>query len=157
MSILKEILNVGFTDIILAGFVEIDSDTRIATSYFNEDRFYLEFEEYFVLFEMDEEQDEFRVTVKDEIEFNFPIDEDDFYSQTSVYDLFVIDTVSQLEITKVNKYNSDNKLKAVELILSNGQLLFLDSTYHTGIKMGGDQVKNAFVKNHDGLTFETWE
>ena len=148
-SSVKKVIGKSLTDLILVGSIEIDSDdveTTINTEYL-----YLEFDDSLFLFSSIEEMSELNVTEKDEIDFSYEIDEDDRYFSTSIRNLYLVDTISDIAVKEVNEYRLDDKLKGVEIILENNQMLFIDPTYYTGIKLGGEIVKNMFLENHAGV------
>lgn len=157
MSIFDNILGTNLRDIILTGFIELNSGNELNTSYFNEEHIYLDFHNFFLLLAYEEEQDTFNISIENKIEFNFSIDDEDQYVSTSIHSLFITDTVSELQVSRVVVYSDANKMKALELILSNDQQLFFDSTYFTGIKMGEEYVKKIFIENHLAFKKEIFE
>lgn len=144
----KQIGNV-ITDIVLVG--SVDSAVKPVEITINHEYLYLELDgqKWVKLFSV-EQMSALDVTEVLGLEFSFEIDEDDEYISVSVRDLVLIDTISNVSIARVDEYSAHGKNKALELFLENGQSIFIDSTYYTGIKVGEEALKRVFIENHKG-------
>ena len=148
-SIIKNYIGKSILDIITVGSVDIESNpSDICT---NNMLLYLEFPEGLLLFSSIVQMSELGITQEESIKFDYEIDEDDLYSKMSISNFILRDTISDVCIVKIIEYLVDGKLKAIEFNLKNNQMLFIDPTYYTGIKLGGEDIKSGFFENHDNV------
>lgn len=148
-SCMKYFIGKPLTDLVLVGSMEVEPNH--VNPSINHEYLYVKINGRLFLFSSINQMSELCVVETNAIDYNYDIDEDDRYFSISIRDLILLDTVSDINVQSVYEYTLDGSLKAIELILENGQLLFIDPTYYTGIKIGGDMVRKAFIDNHEGL------
>ena len=147
---MKDYIGKTVSDIVLAGVVDPEDSTFCMSV--NHEFLFIELDgDGWIKLSSAEQMSLLDVCHQQELSFDFEIDEDDQYASVSVKDMILVDTVSDSNITEVNKFLCDGKLKAVEMIFSTGQSIFIDATYYTGIKVGEEALKKAFSENNKGF------
>jgi hypothetical protein len=143
---MKKYVGKTLTDIVLVGSVDVEN--RPAETTINHEFLYFEFNGEWVKFASVNQMSELDVTDSSGIDFSFEIDEDDEYISFSIRDLVVIDTISDAVLISVDEYKHEGKVKALEFLLDCDQSFFVDATYYTGIKIGGETLKRKFFENY---------
>lgn len=138
------------TDIVLVG--SVDTEIKPAEISINHEYLYFQLndENWVKLISIDQ-MSVLKIVDSEGLDFLFEIDEDDEYTSVSIRDSILIDTVSDVAIASVDEYSVDGKVKALEVTLKNDQSIFIDATYYTGIKLGENALKKAFIENHSGF------
>lgn len=147
---MKQYIGKAILDIKLVGSVEAQADD-VCEGLLNYENIYIELEEGFLKLMSDTDKSELSIEIEKKIKLSFEIDEDDKFLQLSIIDLLVLDTVSSIRLTKIKKYLVNDVLKGVELILNDKESIFIDGTYFTGMKVGSDNIKQDFFRNHSEL------
>ena len=82
-----------------------------------------------------------------EIRLDFEKDEDDEYCLILMRDVIIFDTLSTCRVSDIKEFFDEGVLKAIELTLDNGQMIFVDATYYTGLKLGSEFLKDKYIEN----------
>lgn len=148
-NLLKEKI---ITDIISVGFVDIEND--IAQFYANPQWLYFEFDDYYIEFESIEQFSKLKIRFSDNINYSYEIDEDMVKAKSSIIDVVLISSMMLgndiNEICFVNINCEDDEFlicDALKLILSNGQIIFLDPSFLFGIAIGKEDQEDFWKKN----------
>jgi len=149
---MKAFLGKTLIDIVFVGF--IDKEIKPDDILLNQNYLYLEFDnDHWAKLSTTSQTCEIKIEHKSNLDFSFEIEEDYEYASTSLFEILVIDTISVLTLEQVYEYKHryesepEKKLRALELILSNGEMFFIDCTYCTGFKIGSEKLKNEFIYN----------
>jgi hypothetical protein len=146
---MKKYIDKILTDIVLVGSVDVESSPVETT--INHEFLYFKFnDEGWVKLSSVNQMSELIIADSMGVDFSFEIDEDDEYTSISIRDLLVIDTISDAVLVGVDEYKLDGKVKALEIMLDCDQSFFIDATYYTGIKIGGETLKRGFCENNSG-------
>lgn len=143
---LNSLIGKSISDIILLGSVDLD-ETPIE-SCINHEFLVLGVDDTYIEFSSVNQMSELSVKEKDALTFDYEIDEDDKHTFVSIVNAILADTVSDAAIKELSEYEEAGSLVAIEVLLANGQMIFIDPTYYTGIKIGGEFIKKAFFDNH---------
>lgn len=143
------------TDIISVGFVDIEND--IAQFYSNPRWLYFEFDDYYIEFESIEQFSKLKIQFSDSINYSYEIDEDMVKAKSSIIDLVLISSIVSgnniNEICFVNINSEEDEFivcDALKLILSNGQIIFLDPSFLFGIAIGKEDQEEFWKNNLNG-------
>lgn len=134
-------------DVLIQGYLE--SDELIPKFNAMLDKVHLVFGDEYIDIVNDTYNQSMSLELSDKIEAGFEVDEDDQFAISSYFSLLLVDTVSDIRISQIDIYKSeveDNyvKCQALNLCFSNGESLFVDSSYYDGLKLGGESLKNRF-------------
>lgn len=148
-NVLKEKV---ITDIISVGFVDIEND--IAQFYPNPQWLYFEFDDYYIEFESIEQFSKLKIRFSDSINYSYEIDEDMVKAKSSIIDVVLISSmmlgndINEICFSNID-FEDDEFIicDALKLILSNGQIIFLDPSFLFGIAIGKED-QEAFWKNN---------
>ncbi|MCR5835891.1 MAG: hypothetical protein K6G88_05245 [Lachnospiraceae bacterium] len=148
-QIINDAKNKCIDDIIMVGFIDID---EIAQFYSDKRFLYFQIGEIYIEFASIEQFSRLRIRTCDEIPFDYEIDEDMIRGKTSIAELILNDSMSiGNSITSASIYDLDRKnytCAALELILENGQILFLDPSFYFGINIGDNRQKDIWKDNY---------
>lgn len=143
------------TDIISVGFVDIEND--IAQFYSNPQWLYFEFDDYYIEFESIEQFSKLKIQFLDSINYSYEIDKDMVKAKSSIIDLVLISSMVSgnniNEICFVNINSEEDEFivcDALKLILSNGQIIFLDPSFLFGIAIGKEDQEEFWKNNLNG-------
>jgi hypothetical protein len=151
---LKEFINgMELNDVILVGFVDIVNGEA---EFYPDLRFmYFKFTSGFIEFESIEQYSKLKLRITNAIQYNFEVDEDMIRGKSSISEIVLEDTMDSNNIIKdLVFYNLECKCNeiicdAMEIILLNGQTIFLDPSYYFGVNIGGMRQKERWESNLD--------
>ncbi|MBE5872326.1 MAG: hypothetical protein E7294_13900 [Lachnospiraceae bacterium] len=151
---LKQILlKDSITDIFLVGFVDIED----GIAEFNYDLKYLYFEigSEYIKFESINQFSLLRFDIVNSIKFNYEVDPDMIKAKASISEIVLNNTTAiGNNIVKLLFYDFDeirNTCAAVEMVLANGQVIFIDPSFYFGINIGGTEKKRIWEENYSGF------
>ncbi len=144
--------NSKIEDIYTVGFVDVEGEEYQYYPLYN----YLFIELGNKIIRLEANQDNLRLSFKivDGMDYQFEIDEEMLYAKSSI-NTIVLDDIwsSSNNVKEVLFYGLDelsNSCLAAEIILLNGQVIFLDPSYEFGINIGGERLKEAWKDNCSG-------
>lgn len=137
--------------IYLTGFVDIEDGVA---QFYPDLRFiYFEVNSSFIEFESIEQYSKLKIKIVNSVNHNFEIDEDMMKGKASVSEIILTqDSAIGNYIDIIKFYNLEKKedeiiCDAVELILKNKQVIFLDPSFYFGINIGGIEKKEVWKDN----------
>ena len=139
----KVVKNNNIEDIYLTGFVDVENGIA---QFCHDLRFmYFEINNKYIEFEVVEQFSKLKIRIVDSIEYNFEIDKDVIKAKSSVSEIVLNDTMSAgNNISTIIFYNLVEEClicDAIEIELTNGQIIFLDPSFYFGINIGGKEQK----------------
>ena len=147
--LLKEMKEKGIDDIFSVGF--IDKENGIYQFYPIYDSLFIQVLSYYIKLTNDPITLRFVIGIVDRIDFQFEIEDDMFYSISSIEDQVLDDIwAAGNNIKEINLFDFDENnytCLAIEVTLFNGQKIFFDPSYEFGIKIGGDRLKQLWIDN----------
>lgn len=152
MDILDKLIEIfgssEFNDVLVQGYIESDSDISKFCPVLH--RIHICLGGIYVNLDNDLYNKYMYLRSANSIEVSFEIDEDDEFSVSSYLDFSLMDTVSKLSIAKVEIFDIDVaneglKCNALALYYSNGEILFVDPSFHDGMKLGGRLARERFI------------
>jgi len=145
----KVVKNNNIEDIYLTGFVDVENGIA---QFCHDLRFmYFEINNKYIEFEVVEQFSKLKIRIVDSIEYNFEIDKDVIKAKSSVSEIVLNDTMSAgNNISTIIFYNLVEEClicDAIEIELTNGQIIFLDPSFYFGINIGGKEQKQLWKEN----------
>lgn len=138
-------------DIYLTGFVDVEDG--IAEFYPDLRFMYFKINSNFIEFESVNQFSKLRIKMVRSVNHNFEIDEDMMRGKSSISEIVLTqDGAIDNCIDSIKFYNLEEKEEelicdAIELILRNKQVLFLDPSFYFGINIGGVEQKKVWSDN----------
>lgn len=145
---LQGLLGKSITDIFLVGYADLS--TNPTSVCLRKDIIYLKLKEELLVIKANIYQRKFEYAWVADFgyDFSFTIDEDDSYVYSSIWDLIGLDFApDQSHIKKVVLYKDNGFNAALELVMTNDQMIFFDATYLEGFKLGSEFLKGQFFEN----------
>lgn len=149
------------TDIISVGYTDKEND--VVTYHPNLNIIYIELGNTYIKFTSVEQYSKLKVEFVEKIDyvFGFEIEEDMEYANSSMIDIVLVgrDMLGN-SIHHIVYYEKEEKdteeicCRACEIVLDNGQLIFLDPSFLCGISIGGNEKKKYYLycKSEDEKT-----
>lgn len=142
--------NNEITDIILVGFADVEKG--IYEFYPNLKYLYIEMGTKYVALESVNQYSLLKFCIKDDLCFEYEIDEDMLKAKSSIAELVLDDTMAVgnniKEIVFYDLNTDELTCAAMELVLGNGQIIFIDPSFYFGINVGGERQKRMWEENY---------
>lgn len=154
LSKIKNIVNKCTIDgIYVKGFIDIENNI----GEFYSDMNYLYFEvgkNLLIEFKVIKQYSKLKVSLVNEITYEYEIDEGMIYAKTSLGKIILADTLMINDIDIIKFYNIESAdiefiiCDAVEFQLGTGQIIFIDPLFYDGIGIGEISQKEVWVNNN---------
>lgn len=141
-SALNDVLLIGFVD---QSVLPLRFHTMLQTIYFDFGSILLELQAVDTTGTM-------RVSFVSAVRHNFELEEGMVAAVTSVREQVLRDAdgpnlLASVQLWRVNTVDGELRCSAAQFELANGQHIFVDPTYHFGIRMGGEEQKQLWQAN----------
>lgn len=150
---LKDINGKKIVDIITVGAV---SEEKNSIEYFPDLRtIYIEIDDGYIKFISTEQYSRMNIEFVDSIDYLYEIDDDMSYAKSSILDIVLVGRYMEGNIiNNIIYYGKEENMenincKACEIILDNGEIIFLDPSFLCGISIGGIEKKKYFFFSND--------
>lgn len=139
-------------DIISVGAVS--TDERIVDYYPDLRILYIKLNDGYIMFLSIEQYSKMQVKFVDKLEYEYEIEESMSYARSSILDIVLIGRDMEgnrinniLYYEKEENVNNSDAIycKACEIVLENGQIIFLDPGFLCGISIGGVEKKKYYL------------
>lgn len=152
------IMNRVIEDIITIGFSDVEDN---AYQYYpNLHWLYFKFDSVILEFESIEQSSKLRVSVVNDIQYKFEIEEDMLFSNSSIINIILTKSdmgegneVKRIDIINMSKNDSVIICDAFKITLVNEQIIFLDPTFIHGISLGGTE-QEEYWKENQGTSYK---
>lgn len=147
----SRLLGSGLSDILLPGF--IDQDETPVRFRSTPQIVYFECNSVYLKMEVISTTGSMRLSIDDKIEVPVQIEEEDMTAAvTSMREQYVDDSdggndLSAIRLWNVTEDDTGLRCAAAQLDLVNGQQIFVDPTYHFGIRIGGSRQRDIWCEN----------
>ena len=150
---IKNLKDKEITDVLLVGFVDNEDGIYEFCPHLN--YMYFELESKYIKLEQVYQWPLLRFDIVDSIDFEYEVDEDMARAKSSIAEIVLDDTMALgNNIKEVVFYELDRKqliCAAMELILANGQIIFIDPSYFWGMHVGGEKQKRIWADNYSNI------
>jgi len=147
----SRLLGSGLSDILLPGFIDQDEvpvrfRSTPQTVYFECNSVYLKIEAISTTGSM-------KLSIDEKIEIPVQIEEEDMTAAvTSMREQYIDDSDGKNDLSAIRLWNVSEdetglRCAAAQLDLVNGQQIFIDPTYHFGIRIGGSRQRHIWSDN----------
>lgn len=137
-------------DIYLTGFVDVENGE--AQFYYDLRFMYFEVDSKYIKFESINQFSKLSIEIVDSITYDSDIDEDMIGAKSSISQIILNDTMAvgnSIDTIIFHNLEEQEKLicDAIEILLANGQIIFLDPSFYFGINIGGEEQKRIWNLN----------